>query len=212
LIRGENEYIASQYIDGKHSPCIEAKINICRIRPQGPSVRQLCMRSNILRRVIRSWYCLQVHPKADEIAEQGIRRLGIESFRPQMVVSEKEQDIIKNVFPGYVFVKFNKNEDHQWRTLWYIPGAKRILSSSAESPTKIKYRIIAALQAFHNLNAVDESAIKPGDNVEILSGPFKLFRGIAQRTEQERVFILLSLLGQNYNIEVAQSDVRLRHG
>lgn len=152
----------------------------------------------------RFWYCLQIHHKADNIVHENIRRLGIEFFNPQ--VEEKP------LFPGYLFVRFNKRMDPHWRTLWYIPGAKRLLSASSESPIQVPYQLIKTLQdLFPNpeeITCIDDYDLAPGELTRIVNGPFRNLIGITQHTSHDRVSILLSMFGREHEFEMMKKDVR----
>lgn len=165
----------------------------------------------LVRKRIQYWYCLQIHPHQDELAEWGINQLGIELFRPTMLGMQRKAEVLKPVFPGYIFVRFSIVHEPHWRHLWYVPGAKRLLSCDAETPIQIDPRVIKALQAIHQTK-VDEvpapSSLQEHDEVEVLAGPFKMFKGIVQKSPSERVAILLTMLGRQHIIEVNQSDVR----
>lgn len=152
----------------------------------------------------RFWYCLQIHHKQDSIVQENIKRLGIEFFNPQ---SDE-----KSLFPGYMFVRFNKRMDHHWRTLWYIPGAKRILSSSPECPTQVPTQLIKHLQDLfpnpEDITCIDDYDLAPGELTRIINGPFRNLIGITQHTTHDRVRILLSMFGREHEFELHKKDVR----
>lgn len=158
------------------------------------------------RKIPRDWYCLQIHRNADAVVESNIKRLGITYFNPSI------PDTSKPLFPGYLFCAFNKYVEPQWRTLWYIPGAKRILSTSAENPTPVPTRLILAMQGLfpppEDITCIDDYDLTPGLYAEIVSGPFAGLLGVTKIAEKDRITLLLTMLGSEREITFNKRDLR----
>lgn len=137
---------------------------------------------------------------------QNIERLGIGYFNPSIPETDRP------LFPGYLFCNFNTILDPNWRTLWYIPGAKRLLSSGAESPTPVPTKLIRALQGLfpppEDITCIDDYDLTPGLYAEIVEGPFKGLLGITKHADKDRVTLLLTMLGTEREIAFNKKDVR----
>jgi transcription antitermination factor NusG len=174
-----------------------------------------------MRPLIRDWYCVQANSYQEvNKALASIAALGFEVFAPSFsqptptTIRLQKPPISRLVFGSYFFVRFHQQRDH-WRSIWSAPGVKRIFSASAQQPLIIRTWLIKALQEFYNPPIIKQARvrlIKPsypdGSLVKIKAGSWQGFTGLVEKTEEERIIVLLSLFGQNHPTSFPRDDVQ----
>src|SRR5271163_1802212 len=79
---------------------------------------------------LRSWFCVQTHPKHEHIAAAGLAKMGgFEVFNPRIRVRRATRRgpvwFVESAFPGYVFVCFNLQ--HHIDTVRYCSSVSRVV-------------------------------------------------------------------------------------
>jgi transcription antitermination factor NusG len=120
------------------------------------------------------------------------------------------------MFPGYVFVRFNKTIDF-WERIYALDGVKLVFSCGPHSPTIIPARIMAIIRdeeqklpqqaRFQSRRKGPAPLIEIGQEVKLLSGPMKGFVGICKMSDNQRVSVLINLLGRSFESEHKLKDV-----
>jgi len=104
----------------------------------------------------------------------------------------------KPYFPGYVFVKINK-DNNKLSSLQWMPGATGLVSFGGE-PAFVQGSLIQAIR--RRVNEINSNGgqlvekLRPGDEVAIQDGPFDGYEGIfdARLSGDERVRVLLKMM------------------
>jgi len=154
------------------------------------------------------WYVLQSHPRREDLLFKHVTTLGFDCYYPTISVHPKNPRARKRLpyFPGYLFVHIDLLEigDSMFKWMPYSVG----LVSFGGEPAMIQESIIQAISA-HVVNVntqkiEDHLKIKPGDPIEISSGPLKGLEGILDMrlSGKQRVRVLLKLLSQDSTISV----------
>lgn len=156
------------------------------------------------------WYVIQTKPKKEEEATSYLTLKGVDIFGPKMEAfslrSGKMVKELKPLFPGYLFGKFDLEQDYS--LVRWGRGVKRILGFGYY-PTPVSEEVVEIIK-----NRVDASGVirktvhfQPNDWVRIKSGPLKDLVGIFDRwvSEGERVRILMNLIGYQPAIEMHYS-------
>lgn len=171
------------------------------------------------------WYCVRTDYGHELTADIEIRRLGLTVFLLQEmraatrdkkgVVKPGLFDRIIPVFPRYLFVAFDV-QDTAWRYIQSRRGVERIFGISPERPTPIPQKMIDVLLdqcapngVIYPAKAPEFSAVKVGETVEMLSGPFAQFRGICLLSKPDRIRLLVDIFGRATEMDVRSSDVRV---
>lgn len=106
------------------------------------------------------------------------------------------------MFPGYVFVRFSADRD-RWRSIFGTFGVTRLICSG-DMPLAVPSDVMDELTAGAGLTS---SALTPGQEVQIVNGPFAGFSArLMQMSSAGRVRVLLSILGGEIPLEL-KSDV-----
>ena len=146
------------------------------------------------------WYVIRSKPRKEEFLHEQLLTHKIEVFAPRIRVQTVNPRARKTkpYFPGYVFIHIDMGQ-FSLSTLQWMPGATGLVSFDRQ-PAIVPESLIQAIR-----RRVDEingaggellEALKPGDKVEIQSGPFAGYDAIfdARLSGQERVRVLLTMM------------------
>ena len=160
------------------------------------------------------WYIVHTQPNGEERARHNLERQGFGVYLPKYLKHRRHARRIEHVrrplFPRYLFVRFDP-DTAQWRSINGTFGVAHLVSNGNE-PIAIPDGIVDAIQARHDddglvvLHAPD--TFVHGQKLEIVDGPFAWHTGLFQRlSENERVVLLLDLLGRQVTVTVAPEAV-----
>lgn len=164
--------------------------------------QRLGRRTNPLNQVTTSdrpfWYAIYTKAKEEERAESNLRAWGLKTLMPKFREveygrgSRKPRTAVKNLFPRYLFAKFNCEDSlHKVNYTRGVCGVVRF----GEKPCPIDDFIIETIQSHIGEGGlVKLEGLCPGDRVRLGNGPFKGLEGIVERAtpESEYVGVLLS--------------------
>ena len=115
----------------------------------------------------------------------------------------KFKEIIKAVFPGYIFIAINL-EEKNWLKINNTRGISRIIVFGNEIPL-IRCELIEELNYRFSINTTPKAA-DPFEivmNAEITNGPFaQLIGKIDEIDADQRIWILLNILGNQTRVSI----------
>jgi transcriptional antiterminator RfaH len=162
-----------------------------------------------------SWYVVHTRPKQEDRTSTNLQTLGIETLNPKLRVNKfnefsgKLTQIVKPLFPGYIFSRFRYNQNyHQVR---YTRGVHSLVRFN-DQPVPVADEIIELVRMQIGgdgfVKTFDE--LKPGDEVVINNGRFQNFYGVFERgmPDSDRVRILLNTVGFQAHIVVDRTAVK----
>lgn len=160
------------------------------------------------------WYCVQTRPKSEHIASAGLVRFeGVEAYCPrirfQKVTRRGKVWFREALFPNYIFVRFDPEV-----SLRAVRSSQAIIRVVAfgdllgEVPDAVVANIREEMGG--ELELEIEVPISEGEEVEVAQGPFAGMKGIVTRLSdgQERVRILMEILGQENHVEVERGNLK----
>jgi transcription antitermination factor NusG len=160
------------------------------------------------RKRLTRWYCMNTHYKQEFMVETQIKALG---YSTELFPFSSDGKA-KSLFPGYLFVRFNIQQD-SWRRLWSLPGVRCIFSQGPQNPTAIPGRLLDICRFELRKITGDPDpnlpAISEGDEIQLTAGAFRQFSGICSKRSDERVSILLTIFGRPQTLEVNAADCLL---
>jgi transcriptional antiterminator RfaH len=101
----------------------------------------------------------------------------------------------KPLFPGYLFCRFNKNDESLAHVRW-TQGVKKMLPESID-PMPVDDEIVAAIHKLEQEDGViRKKPLQKSDRIRITRGPMKDILGIFDywTSDQGRVMVLLNFL------------------
>ncbi len=157
------------------------------------------------------WYVVQSKPREEERALHYLKEKDFDTYLPRMeVVSVRKFKNVKTkkpLFPGYLFCRFDKDEN-LGHVRW-TQGVKKLLPESV-SPMFVDDEIV---QAIHSLEQEDgvirQQPLQKNDQVRIARGPMKDVLGVFDHwsSDQGRVRVLLNFINYQASVELHHSLV-----
>ena len=161
-----------------------------------------------------NWYLVQLKPNGHRLAKANLERQGFKTFLPLQNVTKRSAHkfVDRNVplFPGYMFVKLDTAQN-DWRKVNSTLGVARIVSlggTLTAVPSAIVNEFISRCD--------DDGILRPtqglevGQDVQVLRGPFANFVAkVEEISPDQRVWILIDLLGQSSRISVTKDAIAL---
>ncbi|MCC7361485.1 MAG: hypothetical protein IT317_18505 [Anaerolineales bacterium] len=166
----------------------------------------------------RRWYVIRAKPRRERFVRDQLQGQGLEVFYPAVRVHPVNPRAAKEraYFPGYLFVHLDLEAVGANRLRW-LPAAVGLLEFGDEPAvvpealvSQLRRRI-ADIQAAGGLVFAD---LKPGDAIEITSGPFAGYQAIfdLRLKGAARVRVLLDLLRRQVAVELDAGSIRKRRG
>ncbi|MBI5964506.1 MAG: hypothetical protein HY863_13595 [Chloroflexi bacterium] len=156
-----------------------------------------------------NWYVLRSKPNKEELLWEQLLIRKVQVFHPRIHVQpvNPRSRRVKPYFPGYVFVQVDL-EQVGLSVLQRMPGATGLVSFDSQPSIVPDALILAVKKKVDAINSVGGELfqdLKPGDPVEIQSGPFAGYEAIfdARLPGSERVRVLLKMLqGRSTKMEL----------
>jgi transcriptional antiterminator RfaH len=149
------------------------------------------------------WFAVQAKPASEALAESNLRSLHVETLYPRVQKAVRRRGrssrmVKRPFFPGYLFARFAPEES--LRAVTYSRGVTRVLGTKSK-PLPVEDAIIDGIRERMDecgCVALEAHALKAGDAVDILEGPFCGWSGVFERdlSDGQRVVILLQALEQ----------------
>jgi len=161
------------------------------------------------------WYAVYTRAGDEERTASNLRAGSIETFAPRRRerrmnrVTCKFADVVKPLFPRYLFARFNV-EEALWRVR-YTRGVHSVVSFGA-GPSAVRDDLIELLREHGGEDGVMQASeeFHEGDRVRISEGPFKNFEGVfsGRMKDNERVRILLSAVSYQSHIIIDRDALK----
>lgn len=162
------------------------------------------------------WFCLQTHPGAEIEAEWRLRYQRFTVYLPQFeIIRSNRQTRIGPLFPGYLFAQVT---DHapSWGPMRSTRGVTTVLvRPGTTEPAPVQSGILQALWKQCAPNGViyrdrGTPALPPlhaGDRIRVVDGPFANMDGIVRLPGQNRIQVLLGVLGRQAVVTIDRKVV-----
>ncbi len=165
---------------------------------------------------MKCWYLIYTKPFKERVVEQGLQRQSYEVYLPLIQQPRRQRgrwiEVIDPLFPCYLFVRLRPGYDNIG-PIRYTTGVRNMVRFTGE-PAIVPDHIIESIKqtADHNtgLHHSKGPLFEPGNKVIIDKGPLTGLQGIfLAETGQERVVILLEMLGRENRVTVERNLLRL---
>lgn len=158
---------------------------------------------------MQSWYAVHTQPRAEAQARHHLERQGFSVYLPQYLKRRRHARRVETVtaplFPRYLFVGFDP-ESCRWRAVHSTMGVCYMITNGDE-PVKVPESVISQIRDRENEAGLVELepavSFRHGQKVQILGGALSDQMGLFDCvTDQERVQILIELLGRPVKVRV----------
>jgi transcriptional antiterminator RfaH len=153
------------------------------------------------------WYVIHTHPKQEDRAEINLLAGQVETFAPkhkQRFYSRKSKGPtyrVKPLFPGYIFARFDIG--NRLHDIQFTRGVHSVVSFG-NTHVPVDDEIINIIQSRKTKEGfiVIGEELQHGDELVVVSGPFKGLTGIFERNSKEadRVMILLKTVSYQSHV------------
>ena len=162
----------------------------------------------------KHWFILQFKSNSHHLAAKNLNRQGFETFLPLHETTSRRLsrfiNTSKPLFPGYMFIKFDKAES-KWHKINSTYGVSRLITFNSHLKS-IPTKFVDSLMKRYDLSGklLPIKKLKEGDQVTILKGPFANFIATIEKYEADhRIWILMDLMGRKTKITTPSDALKL---
>lgn len=158
-----------------------------------------------------AWYVVRTKPRAEAFAAENLRTRAVEVFLPRLArrFARDAARALEPLFPGYLFAHLSL--DTQFHVASWTPGVAHLLSGADGAPARVDDTVVASLRdrATDGDVLLPLPAFRPGDAVEVRTGPFAGLLAVIDRpcSGAGRVQILLEILRRQTRVDLPASAV-----
>ena len=155
---------------------------------------------------IKNWYVFYTKSRAEKKTKKTLEKFGFEVFLPTIKVMRQWSDRKKKVevplFNSYIFVY---EEEHQIQEVTKIPGISWSIRQEGR-PAYLREdeldMIKRLTESGYAVQAEGYDELEKGDEVEILDGPLKGFKGIIDNSAEKNFRVIIPSIGQAVKVQV----------
>ena len=173
----------------------------------------------------KEWYVVNTYAghenRVKDNLEKRLETMGISDNLFRIIVAEetqievkneKSKEVVKNIFPGYLFVEMIMT-DEAWYVVRNTPGVTGFIGSSGGGAKPIPVKgdeIEKLLRRIGQSDKAVEVDFKVGDAVKILSGPFSGMEGTVESMNDETqvATVLIILFGRETPTDINYVDLQ----
>lgn len=158
------------------------------------------------------WSVVNTHPHKEALAVEHLQRQNFQTYCPlirkRIKHARREQDVLRPLFPGYVFARIDLSV-HRWRSISSTIGV-RALVSFGERLSFLHDDFIHSLRA----REIDSAIVRPespyvvGQAVRVSGGAFDgLVATIIEMSEKDRLIVLMDILNRPVKVKLEAASV-----
>ncbi|MBW7869123.1 MAG: UpxY family transcription antiterminator [Brumimicrobium sp.] len=160
----------------------------------------------------RQWFIVRTKARFEKKVAQQLTELGYQTYLPLetkiRIWSDRKKKIQTPLIPSFVFIQ---NPNVSKDLIYTIPGFCNFLKLNGElgkvTPQEIEHLRILTSEEL-DFDAVKLDSYKKGEEVQIISGPFRgLFANAVEETGNFRVLIEIPSLGIGYNVSIPKNKI-----
>jgi len=154
---------------------------------------------------MRNWYLIKTKPRQENVAIKNLENQEYYTFCPTVKI--KNNNVV--LFPGYIFIHLDKKQEN-WSPIRSTKGVLNFVRfglNFAQVPDTV-IEFLKANQLINKKKLTNLNKFKLGEKVQITDGVFKNCVAIFKSSKpQERVLVLMNILGQQQSITIKQESV-----
>lgn len=162
---------------------------------------------------MKRWYVVHTLPQSEGRAVANLERQGFETWLPRYRRRRRHagrsEIVARPIFPRYLFVRLDIAAE-QWRRIMSTYGVRSLVGNS-DGPVPIDDAVVEGLKGSRDTDGyvmLSADGFRSGDPVRIVAGPLADLEGIFHaRDDDQRVVVLLGLLGRSISVTVPSSDI-----
>lgn len=154
------------------------------------------------------WYVVHTKLRQEQTACENLTRQGYSVYLPRIKVLKRirgrQQARLEPLFPRYIFFQ-PRSAAHSISPVHSTLGVMNIVRFGQE-PAVMRSEVLRGIRDFETCQneASDEdvSPFKPGEKVRVAAGPLIGMEGLISDVSQERVVVLMHLLGKDTRVSM----------
>ena len=154
---------------------------------------------------MRNWYLIKTKPRQENVAIKNLENQDYSTYCPIVKINNKHVVL----FPGYIFIHLDKNKEN-WSPIRSTKGVVNFVRfglNFAQVPDTV-IEFLKTNQLINKEKLINLNKFKSGEKVKIIDGVFKNCIAIFKSSKsEERVILLMNLLGQQQAINIKQKSV-----
>ena len=154
---------------------------------------------------MRNWYLIKTKPRQENVAIKNLENQKYSTYCPTVTINNKH--IV--LFPGYLFIYLDKKKEN-WSPIRSTKGVVNFVRfglNFAQVPDTV-IEFLKANQLINKEKLINLNKFKSDEKVQIIDGVFKNCVAIFKSSKsEERVILLMNLLGQQQTINIKQESV-----
>jgi transcriptional antiterminator RfaH len=163
------------------------------------------------------WYVVHTKARQEQTACENLARQGYKVYLPQMKMLKRsrgrQQARFEPLFPRYIFLQPG-SAAHSISPVRSTLGVSTIVRFGQE-PAVIRPETLRGIRDFEarRSDAPDKeiSPFQPGVHIRVADGPLTGLEGLISDVSQERVVVLMHLLGQDTRVRLSYHQLLVAH-
>ena len=160
------------------------------------------------------WVAVSTHCHKELVAISNLERQGYDVYCPmirrRIRHARRLQEVLRPLFPGYVFIQLDPERDH-WRTVLSTIGVKALIRFGNRLGI-VPRGFVEMLKDHEEDGAVSpppaRESYQPGERVRLREGPFEGLVGTVLRSDDcDRLTLLMELLCRSVRVKATVDDV-----
>lgn len=150
---------------------------------------------------MNQWGVVQSKPQKEDVARDHLTDQGFEIFLPMLKEHKGKEVRLIPLFPRYMFITVGQTE-RVWSRINNTKGVQRLIMGGGGKPALLPKGWVEARIAEGEIvdKFVPSNMLKKDDIVHFMEGPFAGRSGILQTSGQDRVEVLLYMLGRETTV------------
>jgi transcriptional antiterminator RfaH len=161
------------------------------------------------------WYVVHTKVRQEQKACENLARQGFAVYLPRLKVLKRcrgrQQARLEPLFPRYIFLQPG-SAAHSIATVRSTLGVAGIVRFGQE-PAAIRPETLKNIRDFETRQneAPDEdiSPFQPGERIRVADGPLTGLEGLISKVSQQRVIVLMHLLGTDTRVSLSRHQLLL---
>jgi transcriptional antiterminator RfaH len=154
---------------------------------------------------MRNWYLIKTKSRQEHVAIKNLENQKYSTYCPTVKIKNKHMVL----FPGYLFIYLDKEKEN-WSPIRSTKGVSNFVRFGLNF-AQVPDTVIKFLKSNEHINKEKFNNLKSfklGDKIQITDGVFKNCVAIFNSSKpQERVVLLMNILGQQQSITIKQESV-----
>jgi len=161
--------------------------------------------------VVNNWYALYTKPRAEFVAEEQLKNMGITTYLPTIQRirkwSDRKKKIVEPLFKSYIFIYSTESQrslaceaEAVVKTIFFGGKPSIIPSSQIENIRKL-------LERTNDVNVIE--GIVKGTLVKIVDGPFADIEGVvySQLNDESMLAVSIELLNRTVIVQLPKDSL-----